>query len=327
VSTALFLSDLRRRGIRLSLDGDRLRCSAPSGALTPELTMALQHRKPEVLAFLGAAHSVANQPAIAPLQAHGSKPAVFAVPGHNGDVFTYRELADALGGEQPFFGLQPPGHDEGSAPLERIELLAAYFAEQIVAFRPQGPHIIAGYCAGGCAAFELASQLQERGVEVGGLALFACPPPRAFRWVARMDRRVRVHMRSFAALETLSARGRYIADFARRRTQHVDSLPSTDPVMVRRAALEQITLTAVRRYRPRRFAGRVNFFLPNRAWASAGFQPQRWRRVAADMREYTGPDSCRLDNMLRAPYAALFAGFLANAATGLQPIEETRHES
>jgi hypothetical protein len=51
---AAFLAELRGRGVEVSGDGDRLRCSAPPGVLTPELRDQLQQRKGEILAFLRA---------------------------------------------------------------------------------------------------------------------------------------------------------------------------------------------------------------------------------------------------------------------------------
>lgn len=46
------LSDLHSRGVVLSLDGDRLRCDAPKGVITPELRAQLGARRQEILAFL-----------------------------------------------------------------------------------------------------------------------------------------------------------------------------------------------------------------------------------------------------------------------------------
>jgi len=46
------LSDLRALGILLSVDGERLICSAPKGVVTPEIKTALADRKQEILAFL-----------------------------------------------------------------------------------------------------------------------------------------------------------------------------------------------------------------------------------------------------------------------------------
>jgi amino acid adenylation domain-containing protein len=47
-----FLSDIRAVGILLSVDGERLICNAPKGAVTPETKKVLAERKPEILAFL-----------------------------------------------------------------------------------------------------------------------------------------------------------------------------------------------------------------------------------------------------------------------------------
>jgi hypothetical protein len=155
VNTAAFLATLRGRDIQVWAEGGQLRCSAPPGALSTEFRDELRQRKADILKFLDTADSLARQPrAIIPLQPHGTRTPVFAVAGHNGDVFCYRTLVQYLSDEQPFFGLQPPGLDGQSQPLTRIEDLAAYFAAQIKVFQPKGPYIIAGYCAGGATAFE-----------------------------------------------------------------------------------------------------------------------------------------------------------------------------
>jgi len=149
VNTAAFLATLRGRDIQVWAEGGQLRCSAPPGALSTEFRDELRQRKADILKFLDTAQSLSRQQrAIIPLQARGSRTPVFAVAGHNGDVFCYRTLVKYLGENQAFFGLQPPGLDGQSQPLRRIEDLAAYFAAQIKAFQPEGPYIIAGYCGG-----------------------------------------------------------------------------------------------------------------------------------------------------------------------------------
>src|SRR6185503_5299695 len=133
------LAELRDRDIQLVADGDRLRCSAPANALTPDLRVQLQQRKNDILEFLRSAEVLSRQQrAIVPLQPHGWRIPVFAVAGHNGDVFCYRALAEHLGDDQPFYGLEPPGRDGQSDPLTCVEDLAAYFAAQIRSFRPGG---------------------------------------------------------------------------------------------------------------------------------------------------------------------------------------------
>ncbi len=159
-----FLADLHERGVHLYAEGDRLRCTAPPGVLTPQLRDRLQQHKDEILEVLRSGAALARQQrAIVPLERRGTRTPVFAVAGHNGDVFCYRALAQHLGDHQPFFGLEPPGLDGRSEPLTRVEDLAAYFAEQIRAFQPDGQYILAGFCAGGTVAFELARQLLQGG--------------------------------------------------------------------------------------------------------------------------------------------------------------------
>jgi thioesterase superfamily protein/tubulysin polyketide synthase-like protein len=195
VSIAEFLSELRRRDVEVAIDGDELRCSARAGALTPELRDRLKERKTDILDFLRQAKTLAAQArAIVPLQSRGTGVPVFAVPGHNGDVFCYRLFARHFP-EAPFFGLQPPGLDGRDRPLTRLEDFAGYFAAQIRAAHPGGPVIIAGFCAGGVVAFELARQLESAGTPVRFLALFGSPYPTFFRPLRRMWNGLGAHAR------------------------------------------------------------------------------------------------------------------------------------
>ena len=49
--------------------------------------------------------------------------------------------------------------------------MAAHYLDEIRAFQPQGPYLIAGFCFGGLVAYEMAQQLVAAGEEVGFLAL------------------------------------------------------------------------------------------------------------------------------------------------------------
>ncbi|MEO6463483.1 MAG: condensation domain-containing protein, partial [Candidatus Eisenbacteria bacterium] len=63
------LEELRRRGVRLSANGDRLRVSAPPGALDPRLRDLLAARKEEILATLrGATGAAGPRPQPPPLE-------------------------------------------------------------------------------------------------------------------------------------------------------------------------------------------------------------------------------------------------------------------
>lgn len=311
-----FLAELQRRDVRLTADGDRLRCKAPAGVLTAGLREELTQRKSEILALLRSAQAVAQQPqAVVPLQPRGKRTPVFAVPGHYGDVFGYRALALRLGEDQPFFGLQPPGLDGASAPMARVEDLAAYFAAQILAMQPAGPLIVAGHCAGGAIAFELAQQLQRRGASVRLLALFACPFPTYYRLAPQLKEaaaqqmaRIGRHARALARLSFTQAR-QYIAAKLRRLQgeREAEHAALADPVLVRRAAVSRATVAAIRRYTPLGYAGRVCLILPNQAWLRSGAEPLRWRSVAPQAEHCFGPDACNPDLLLMEPDASAIA--------------------
>jgi thioesterase domain-containing protein len=318
VNAAAFLSELRRREIQVWASGGQLHCTAKPGALTPELRDQLRQWKNDILSVLASAQALATQErAIVPLQASGTRTPVFAVPGHNGDVFCYRALAQRLGEDQPFFGLQPPGVDGQDAPLERVEDLAACFARQIRAFRPEGPYVIAGYCAGGTVAYELAQQLSREGAQVSLVALFGSPYPAYFRAPAQILQRVAEQAARIGSLaRDLAVRSPaecrlYFAEGLRRRRerQRAAQAAATDSVLVQRGKVERATLVAVRGYTPRASTVRVAIFLPSAEWHAA----RRWRSVAARAEEYSGPGRCGSQQMLREPNAGAFAELFEGA--------------
>jgi len=315
-----FLQELRSRDVQVWADGDQLRCTAPTGVLTPELREQLRERKRDIVEFLRAAESRAQhqqQRAIVPLQPQGTRAPIFGVPGHNGDVFCYRFLAQQLGDDQPFFGLQLPGVDGQREPLTCIEDLAAYFAAQILAYRPDSPYVITGYCAGGTIAFELARQLLEQGATIHFVALFTSPYPTAYRPLSQLRQRVadtveRVNTHARALLwRSNGERREYIIqrlrDWKARRNAPPASPDPPDPVEALRAKVQAATIVGLRRYTPRHFDGRLSLFLPNKGWLRPGSPMLRWRRVAREAEKYVGPDGCHGDHMLLEPHVPVIA--------------------
>jgi thioesterase domain-containing protein len=313
VNASTLLSELRRRDIQVWAVGGELRCNAKAGTLTPELRDELRSRKNEILKLLASAQALATQErAIVPLQAAGERVPVFAVPGHNGDVFCFRALAQCLGDDQPLFGLQPPGLDGSGEPLTRVEDIAGYFAAQIRGFQPQGPYGIAGYCAGGTVAFELAQQLSRGGATVNFVALFGSPYPAYFRfpsqlrlYVAQQAARVGKLARELASRPWVEHLGHKLRQ--RKALHDAQTAAAADPVLARRAKVERATVSAVRRYEPSAFAGRLGLFYPSRQWPDSAVAARRWRSVSQRSQEFFGPDGCTSDYMLREPNAAGFA--------------------
>lgn len=324
------LAELRALDIHVALDGDRLRLNARAGALTEGHREQLQQRKAEIVEFLRTAQKLSQQQrAIVPLQPDGARTPVFAVAGHNGDVFCYRSLARHLGTDQPFFGLQPPGLEEGSEALSDVAALAGYFAGQLRAFRPGGPYTIAGFCAGGTIAFELARQLSQSGQKVTRLVLFGAPYCVAYRALPQLiatgstlARRSLVHARALISIPAAERRD-YFAARVRALRKPRETAPSADPVVARRTLVEEATMLAVRKYEPQRFEGHIDLMLPCEAWKQSSDAPLRWGHLAASCAQFAGPDGCNGDTMLLPENAATFAALFER--TRERPLRDRGH--
>jgi thioesterase domain-containing protein len=186
---------------------------------------------------------------------------------------------------------------------------------------PKGPRIIAGYCAGGAIAFELARQLQRSGLEVSTVALFGAPYPTAYRLRSLIQLRLETEWvrvaRHARALATLS--GPALRSYVREKLLCLTRPAGTQPegpavaaeVLARRINVQRATFKALSRHTPGHFAGRLILFLPCKTWARSSLKPLCWRSMADHCQEHFGPDDCHNDVMLREPYAPTFAGLFA----------------
>jgi thioesterase domain-containing protein len=109
---------------------------------------------------------------LVPIQPRGAKPAFYCVHALGGNVNNYYLLAQYLGDEQPFYGLQAPPLEDVTEDDSQIELLAARYVDAIRASQAAGPYRLGGYSFGSLVAYEMARQLRELGEEVALLALF-----------------------------------------------------------------------------------------------------------------------------------------------------------
>lgn len=319
------MSQLQSLDVKVWVEGDRLRVSAPEGALSPSIKDEMRRRKPEIVSFLAVAVRATAFPAsIVPLQPDGSRTPVFAVPGHNGDVFCYVRLAAELGPDQPFYALQPPGLDGRRAPLADIRDLAAVFTADITAFRPDGPLVVAGFCLGGATAFETACRLCARGREVSMLALFGSPCPTSLK-PANLARtqakyyasRLVHHTRNLVTLPRGGSLA-YLRGRARAAGAAVGSHPPLpeDATARHRVILENVTIEAVKAYGPGTYERRITLYFPDASWRGSDDRPEDWKKFAlGGVEERIGPDGCNGDLMLReyAPdFARLFAADLGS---------------
>jgi len=280
--TAALVSRLRDQDIRLWIEGDRLRCGAPADKLDAELRSTLVSRKAEIMAFLHEAKALASPSStMVPIKRDGSKPPIFAVSGHAGDVFCLRALAHRLDPDQPVIGVRPPGLD-GSRPLTSVEDLARFQVEQIRDYRPNGPYLLAGHCAGGTIAFEVAQQLTAAGHEVGLLALIGSPYPTSFEFAPQLMLRLRNRARTLLSGSMRERQQRIMRKLRERLQSPEEEIGITPAITEARRRVEDATVAAVRRYRPQHYAGQIDLFIATDFW----HKPQRWRAVAETVREH-----------------------------------------
>ena len=116
------------------------------------------------------------------LQKKGELPPFFCVAGLGGNPMNLRHLADALGTNQPFYGLQHRGVDGVLHPHDTIEAMAAEFIADIRRVQPNGPYYLGGFSFGGLAAYEVAQQLLAAGDRVGGLVMLDTSNPNVLTW-------------------------------------------------------------------------------------------------------------------------------------------------
>jgi len=111
------------------------------------------------------------QSSLVPIQPGGTKRPLFLVHPAGGHVFPYIHLARFLGPDQPCYGLQAKGTEEGQDPHTRIEDMAAWYIQALQIVQPTGPYLLGGWSMGGVVAFEMAQRLHAQGQRVALLAL------------------------------------------------------------------------------------------------------------------------------------------------------------
>jgi thioesterase domain-containing protein len=98
------------------------------------------------------------------VQPRGFQPPLFCVTGGYGDMLALAAIAQQLGDDQPFYGLQPPTDTPlTGGPAETREKLLDHYLAAIRALQPIGPWRIAGYSSGCLIAAALAHALEAKG--------------------------------------------------------------------------------------------------------------------------------------------------------------------
>jgi surfactin synthase thioesterase subunit len=105
------------------------------------------------------------------LQERGSRPPLFLVHPLSGDVECFEALAALMAPDQPVFALRDLHLSDIADDDVSLEELARRHVEAIVAHRPQGPYLLAGYSFGSILAFRWRTSSAIGSLTVGLLAL------------------------------------------------------------------------------------------------------------------------------------------------------------
>jgi acyl transferase domain-containing protein/thioesterase domain-containing protein/acyl carrier protein len=128
-----------------------------------EASSTATHAPADDVAAAPAAAPVIRSATLVPVRPASGKPPLFFVHDGMGETLLYRNLALKLEPGHPVYGIQPEINARGEYAQTTIRDWAATHIRTLRRVQPQGPYLIAGLCAGGVIAMEMARQLQEAG--------------------------------------------------------------------------------------------------------------------------------------------------------------------
>jgi acetoacetyl-CoA synthetase len=88
----------------------------------------------------------------------------YIVHGVGGTVIELTALGKLIATNNPVYAIQAKGIDGVHAPLDRVEHMADFYADEIRKMQPQGPYFLGGYSFGGVVALEVARRLGPENV-------------------------------------------------------------------------------------------------------------------------------------------------------------------
>jgi thioesterase domain-containing protein/acyl carrier protein len=214
----------------------------------------------------------------------GQRRPFFLVAGMFGNVLNLRHLAQLLGGDRPFYGLQARGLLGEDQPHRTIPEAASDYIAELRQVQPHGPYLLGGFSGGGLTAWEMARQLEAAGEEVSLLVLLDTPLP-VRPSLTRPDKAI-------IKLAELRAKGPgYVLEWARNRWEWEKTkrlAPETaGTAQFHNAEIEAAFRSAIALYDlPQRTGATVMYRPPlDRKWqVTAG----RWVSAA---KEYVFPDN------------------------------------
>jgi acyl transferase domain-containing protein/thioesterase domain-containing protein/acyl carrier protein len=215
----------------------------------------------------------------------GAKRPFFLVAGMFGNVLNLRHLAQLIGADRPFYGLQARGLYGDAQPHDNFVEAARDYIAEMQQVQPQGPYVLGGFSGGGLIAWEIARQLREARQEVAQIVLLDTPLPMR-PVLSRPDK-------ALIKLAELRAKGPgYVLEWARNRLEWERRKRAGGPVQddgprLHNEAIEAAFRAALPRYDMQVWHGRVALFRPplDLRWKVTG---GRW---VSSAREYVFDDN------------------------------------
>jgi thioesterase domain-containing protein/acyl carrier protein len=111
---------------------------------------------------------------------------IFAFHALGGMVLSYQPLANAMGNDQPFYGIQAYGFEDNQTPFTNLDNMVDFYLEAIEA-QHDGDFKLIGHSVGGLIALEAARKLIAKGKKVTYLGLVDTHPPVGYLGMAVDD--------------------------------------------------------------------------------------------------------------------------------------------
>jgi amino acid adenylation domain-containing protein len=237
----------------------------------------------------------------------------------------YRSLSLSLPAGQSIYGMA--SFDASGLPVPfKLDQIATQQVEVLLRFHTAGPLALAGWCAGGVLAYEMAQQLTARGIEVPLLVLFDSHNGAAqnAHWLSRERLQYHLAMASRLPADSLMAYGRErLRTLAERirtkawRARYRIKLITGQSISDSLCHPDQVLRLAASEYSPRPYSGLVLLFRPqsrpagDRADAASG-----WRELAPRLRVVDVPGNHV--EMFREPNVAVMAEAFKAALRGVE---------
>ena len=261
------------------------------------------------------------------MRSGGSAPPFFCVHPLVGEVLAYAQLAQLLGPEQPFYGLQMPDLPEQEvedpeAPWSSVEKLAAHYLEAVRTVEPVRPLLLGGHSFGGLVAFEMARQALALGQPVECLALLDTAAPTAEPAARPLDEsEVVAGLLGGELLECTAEDLRRLPSSERLQIfldlgQRGRLLPPGCGVGTARRLLDVVLVNArsAEGYRPAPYTGRVDLFHVDDTRKVDG-----WRQLATQVIRHAIPGTHH--SLLQNPHVKTLAQRLARRLSGASQEE------